>query len=217
MDDLVLALSKGRLLAPSIDLLKQINMVPDGLCEAGRHLMFDLPERKFRVILVRAMDVPTYVEYGAADMGIVGSDLLMEQMPEVYAPVSLGFGRCSIVLAEPTQSGRRRYTKLKVATKYPNITESYFSEKGVPIEIIKLYGSIELAPILGFADQIVDLSESGETLRAHRLVVVDQIAACSARLIVNRASLKLKYPRVSEFIEGARSCLPGSARSRVVK
>ena len=211
MSYLVLALSKGRLFPPTVAVLKQMGMVPRGLEDAGRLLTFDLPERKLRVIISRATDVPTYVEHGVADIGIVGSDLLMEQVREVYAPVDLGFGRCAIVLAQPSQNGAqhngRRYTKLKVATKYTHITESYFSEKGIPIEIIKLYGSIELAPSLGLADQIVDLTASGETLRAHHLVVTDKIAECSARLIVNRASLKLKYPGVKEFIKAVADCL----------
>ena len=199
---LVIALSKGRLLAPSILFLKQLEIAPAGLSEESRRLTFDLPEKNVRIILVRATDVPTYVEYGAADMGIVGKDLLLEQMRDVYEPLDLGYGPCKIVLAEPEGESRiNGRSKLRVATKYPNITERYFSEKGIPIEIVKLYGSIELAPLVGLAEQIVDLSSSGETLRAHHLRVVDEIARCTARLIVNRASLKLKYPTVQKTIE----------------
>jgi ATP phosphoribosyltransferase len=199
---LVIALSKGRLLAPSILFLKELEIAPAGLSEESRRLTFDQPEKNVRVILVRATDVPTYVEYGAADMGIVGKDLLLEQMRDVYEPLDLGYGPCKIVLAEPEGESRTDgRSKLRVATKYPNITERYFSEKGIPIEIVKLYGSIELAPLVGLAEQIVDLSSSGETLRAHHLKVVDEIAHCTARLIVNRASLKLKYPTVQKMIE----------------
>ena len=199
---LVIALSKGRLLAPSILFLKQLEIAPAGLSEESRRLTFDLPEKNVRIILVRATDVPTYVEYGAADMGIVGKDLLLEQMRDVYEPLDLGYGPCKIVLAEAEGESRiNGRSKLRVATKYPNITERYFSEKGIPIEIVKLYGSIELAPLVGLAEQIVDLSSSGETLRAHHLRVVDEIARCTARLIVNRASLKLKYPTVQKTIE----------------
>lgn len=199
---LVIALSKGRLLAPSILFLKQLGIAPPGLSEESRRLTFDQPEKNVRVILVRATDVPTYVEYGAADMGIVGKDLLLEQMRDVYEPLDLGYGPCKIVLAEPDEGEMRTHgSKLRVATKYPNITERYFSEKGIPIEIVKLYGSIELAPLVGLAEQIVDLSSSGETLRTHHLKVVDEIARCTARLIVNRASLKLKYPTVQQMIE----------------
>ena len=200
---LVIALSKGRLLAPSISFLKRLEITPAGLNEESRRLTFDQPEKNIRVILVRATDVPTYVEYGAADVGIVGKDLLLEQMRDVYEPLDLGYGPCKIVLAE-REGGEIRpggRSKLRVATKYPNITERYFSEKGIPIEIVKLYGSIELAPLVGLAEQIVDLSSSGETLRAHPLKVVEELARCTARLIVNRASLKLKYPTVQELIE----------------
>lgn len=207
---LVIALSKGRLLAPSILFLKQLGIAPAGLSEESRRLTFDQPEKNVRIILVRATDVPTYVEYGAADMGIVGKDLLLEQMRDVYEPLDLGYGRCRIVLAEPDEGENRNGggSKLRVATKYPNITERYFSEKGIPIEIVKLYGSIELAPLVGLAEQIVDLSSSGETLRTHHLKVVDEIARCTARLIVNRASLKLKHPTVQKMIETIKKKLP---------
>lgn len=208
---LVLALSKGRLLEPSIAFLKALGLAPSGLTEETRKLTFDLPEKNLKILLVRATDVPTYVEYGAADLGIVGKDLLLEQMRDVYEPVDLGYGRCKIVLAQPAPAARNEngsgengaggHTKLRVATKYPNITERYFSEKGIPIEIVKLYGSIELAPLVGLAEQIVDLSSSGETLRAHHLNVVDEICRSTARLIVNRASLKLKYPAIAGLIE----------------
>ncbi|MFQ5949096.1 MAG: ATP phosphoribosyltransferase [Nitrospiria bacterium] len=208
----VLALSKGRLLPPSIGFLKRLGIAPSGLTEMSRRLVYDVPEKGVKILLVRASDVATYVEYGAADMGIVGKDLLLEQMRDVYEPVDLGYGACRIVLAQRDMKGRRpnparAYSKLRIATKYPNITERYFSERGVPIEIVKLYGSIELAPLVGLADQIVDLSSSGETLRAHHLSVVDQIAQCSARLIVNRASLKLKYPAVQEMIDTIQKAL----------
>ncbi len=206
---LVIALPKGRLLAPSILFLKQLEIAPPGLSEESRRLTFDQPEKNVRVILVRATDVPTYVEYGAADIGIVGKDLLLEQMRDVYEPLDLGYGPCRIVLAERDEGENRTEgrSKLRVATKYPNITERYFSEKGIPIEIVKLYGSIELAPLVGLAEQIVDLSSSGETLRAHHLKVVDEIAQCTARLIVNRASLKLKYPTVRNMIETIKNRL----------
>lgn len=203
---LMIALSKGRLLAPSLRFLKKLEAAPPGLSEETRRLTFDLPEKNLKFILVRATDVPTYVEYGAADLGIVGKDLLLEQMRDVYEPLDLGFGRCKIVLAQPDgkQDRENGQFKLRVATKYPNITERYFSEKGIPIEIVKLYGSIELAPLVGLAEQIVDLSSSGETLRAHHLSVVDEIAECTARLIVNRASLKLKFPAIQKMIEAIK-------------
>jgi ATP phosphoribosyltransferase len=190
-------------------------------------LTVDLPEQKLRLMIIRAVDVPTYVEYGAADIGIVGKDQLLEQNREVYEPLDLGFGRCRVVLAQPSteanEGGRgqgpgdtRRpaplSTKVRVATKYPNITERFFLEKGVPVEIIKLYGSIELAPLVGLADQIVDLSDTGETLRQHGLEVVEGIAGSTARLIVNRASLKMKHERIKSLIRDIKQAVerPGS-------
>ena len=205
MSDLVLALSKGRLLHPSIALLNKLGIEPAGLSSDSRLLTFDLPKFNLKILLVRATDVPTYVEYGAADIGITGSDLLLEQMRDVYEPVDLMFGQCAIVLAQPIQNGNRSCLKLRIATKYPNITESYFSKKGMPIEIVKLYGSVELAPSVGLAEQIVDLSSSGETLRVNQLAVVEEIVRCSARLIVNRASLKLKYPAIQKMIEAIKA------------
>lgn len=208
---LVIAVSKGRLLELSLDFFEQMGIAPPDLISDSRELMFDLPEKGLRFLLVRAVDVATYVEYGAADIGIAGKDLLMEQMCDVYEPIDLGFGHCRIVLAEAEKEGysknKDRYSKRRVATKYPNITEQYFSEKGIPIEIVKLYGSIELAPLVGLADQIVDLSSTGETLRANHLTVVDEIAECTARVIVNRASLKLKYPAVKKIIDGIKAAL----------
>ncbi|MFY9268186.1 MAG: ATP phosphoribosyltransferase [Candidatus Manganitrophaceae bacterium] len=209
---LTLALPKGKLLSPTVAFLNRLGIAPAGLSETSRRLTFDVPEKKIQLILVRATDVPTYVEYGAADVGIVGKDLLLEQMPDVYEPIDLGYGFCRLVLAAPDEKGEglapsNGYSKLRVATKYPNITERYFSEKGVPIEIIKLYGSIELAPLVGLADQIVDLTSTGETLRTHDLSVVDEIAQCTARLIVNRASLKLKYPAIQELITAMKNAL----------
>ncbi|TAK07375.1 MAG: ATP phosphoribosyltransferase [Candidatus Manganitrophaceae bacterium] len=206
---ITIALSKGRLLGLTIPFLSRLGIAPAELSEESRRLTFDVPEKKVKIILVRATDVPTYVEYGAADIGIVGKDLLLEQMREVYEPVDLGYGFCRIVLAEPSGNGNgagrpNGHSKLRVATKYPNITERYFLEKGIPIEIIKLYGSIELAPLVGLADQIVDLTSSGETLRTHHLSVVDEIAQCTARLIVNRASLKIKYPAVQKLIAAVK-------------
>jgi ATP phosphoribosyltransferase len=206
---LTLALSKGKLLPPARAFLKRCDADLPAVPEDDRRLIFDLPEKGLRVLLVRATDVPTYVEHGVADVGIVGSDLLMEQVRDLYELADLPFGACRLVLAEPISKKRpvpqpqwpRHRSKIRVATKYPNLTEAYFSEKGIPIEIVKLYGSIELAPLVGLADQIVDLSESGETLKANQLVVVDEIVRCNARLVVNRASLRLKDQTLSVWID----------------
>lgn len=205
---ITIALSKGRLLNESIHLLNQIGITHRELLANGRRLIFEIPSEKIRLLLVRAGDVPTYVEYGVADMGISGKNVLLEDDPEVFEPLDLKFGFCRIMLAEPAGAefrSRRNPSKLKIATKYPKITEKYFSRKGIPVEMIKLGGSVELAPMLGLADQIVDLVSTGATLKAHHLKIVDEIAASSARLIVNRASLKLKHHRVFELIGRIRS------------
>ncbi|MFQ5588368.1 MAG: ATP phosphoribosyltransferase [Nitrospiria bacterium] len=210
-EPLVIAVSKGRLLAFAVDFFEKMGIVAGRQLQESRRLMFDAPEKDVRLLLVRAVDVPTYVEYGAADIGLAGKDLLLEQMCDVYEPLDLGFGHCRIVLAEAENGGYsqnpKRYTKRRVATKYPNITEQYFSEKGIPIEIIKLYGSIELAPLVGLADQIVDLTSTGATLKANHLKIVDEIAECSARVIVNRASLKLKYPVIQDILAKMKGIL----------
>ena len=152
--------------------------------------------------------MPTYVEYGAADIGIVGKDVLLEQGKDVYEPVDLKYGYCQIVIAKPEKEklfeGKEGLSKLRIATKYPNITERYFSQKGAQAEIIKLYGSIEIAPLTGLSDRIVDLISTGRTLKENGLVVVERVAESTARLIVNRASMKIKYKRIKEIIEAVK-------------
>ncbi len=201
-----LALSKGKLLAPTLAFLKKLNIEFPPLGHDDRRLIFDITNKNqyYRILLARATDVPTYVEHGVADIGIVGSDLLQEQMRELYELVDLQFGQCRLVVAEPVQKKKPHGLKPCIATKYPNMTERFFAEKGMPIEIIKLYGSVELAPLVGLADQIVDLTETGKTLKAQGLKIVDEIAHCSARMIVNRASLKLNYPQIFNFIEATK-------------
>lgn len=207
---LTIALSKGRLLSESIDLLNKMGISHPGLLSSDRRLLFDIPNQKIRLLMIRAADVPTYVEYGAADMGISGKNILLEDDRELFEPLDLKFGHCRIMVAEPIGSElirRKNPAKLKIATKYPRITEQYFSRKGIPVELIKLGGSIELAPMLGLADQIVDLVSTGATLKAHHLKMVDEIASSTARLIVNRASLKLKHKRVYAFIDQIRGII----------
>ena len=207
IDPLVIALPKGRLFEPTVLLLKRIGIPMDGIAEEGRRLTLDLPQHQLRLMIIRAVDVPTYVEYGAADIGIVGKDQLIEQNREVYEPLDLGFGECRLVLAQPNRASLERCAKVRVATKYANTTERYFSRKGIPVEIIKLYGSIELAPLVGLADQIVDLSATGETLRQNGLTVVDEIAVSTARLIANRVSLKVKHQRMKRLIHQIKGAL----------
>ncbi|TLY23582.1 MAG: ATP phosphoribosyltransferase [Nitrospirae bacterium] len=211
-DTLTIALSKGKLLEPALDLFKRVGLAPKDISPESRRLIFEHQASGTTLMIVRPSDVPTYVEYGVVDAGIVGADVLMEQPTDVYEPLDLGFGSCRLVVAAPKseiQQDGRHATRLRVATKYPNVTERYFTQKGIPIEIIKLYGSVELAPLVGLSDRIVDLVSTGNTLRAHDLVVMDVIAESTARLIVNRASLKLKYRRMNGLIEALRSGLQG--------
>ena len=206
--NLSIALSKGKLLEPAMELLSRIGLFSQRIGKDSRRLVFENPASGTTIMIIRASDVPTYVEYGAVDAGIVGADVLMEQATDVYEPLDLGFGACRLAVAAPPQDkSNGRVTTLRVATKYPNVTERHFSHKGIPIEIIKLYGSIELAPMVGLADCIVDLVSTGKTLKAHHLVVKEVIATSTARLIVNRASMKLKYQRVNDLIEALRKGL----------
>ncbi len=209
-DWLTIALSKGRLLNESVNLLNQIGIAHKELLPGDRRLLFELPRQKVRLLLVRAGDVPTYIEYGAADIGIAGKNVLLEDEKELFEPLDLKFGFCRIILAEPIGielTRKKRPSKLRVATKYPNISEKFFSQKGIPVELIKLGGSIELAPMLGLADQIIDLVSTGATLKAHHLKIAEEIAVSTARLIVNRASFKLKHQRVYALIDQIRSVL----------
>jgi ATP phosphoribosyltransferase len=203
---LTLALPKGRLLDPALALLGAMGV--KGLRPDSRRLLLTDEAMNLRFILLKPADVPTYVEYGAADLGIVGKDILLEQEPDVYEPVDLGFGFCRLVIAEPRQLWERddpaRWSWVRVATKYPRLTERYFSARGIQVEIVRLDGSIELAPLVGLAERIVDLVQSGETLRANGLVEVAEILTSTARLIVNRASLKTAHARVSAVIHAMR-------------
>lgn len=207
---LTLALPKGRLLKPSVDLLRGMGL--DGLPDESRRLIFEAPREGLRVLILKPADIPTYVEYGAADLGVVGKDILLEQEPDVYEPLDLGFGYCRLVVAEPEELWRRddpsKWSWVRVATKYPNLAERYFTERGVQVELIRLDGSIELAPLVGLAERIVDLVQSGETLRANGLVEVAEIMTSTARLIVNRASLKTEYAAISRLIGMLKAEVP---------
>jgi ATP phosphoribosyltransferase len=203
---LTLALPKGRLLDPALALLGSMGI--KGLDPDSRRLLLTDESMGLRFILLKPADVPTYVRYGAADLGIVGKDILLEQEPDVYEPVDLGFGFCRLVVAEPRELWERddpaKWSWVRVATKYPNLTERYFSARGIQVEMVRLDGSIELAPLVGLAERIVDLVQSGDTLRANGLVEVAEILTSTARLIVNRASLKTAHARVSALIQAMR-------------
>jgi ATP phosphoribosyltransferase len=213
-DRLTLALPKGRLLDGALELLRDLGV--EGVDAGSRRLIFNAPGRKLRLLFLKPADIPAYVLYGAADLGIVGKDILLEQEPDVYEPLDLGFGFCRLVVAELRTLYERddpsRWSWVRVATKYPRMTERYFSERGIQVEIVRLDGSIELAPLVGLADRIVDLVQSGETLRANGLVEVAEIVRSTARLIVNRASMKTEHAAVASLIEEMRALGVAAAR-----
>jgi ATP phosphoribosyltransferase len=213
---LTVALPKGRLLDPTLVLLAATGI--EGLDrDFGRRLLLVDRDRELRFILLKPADIPTYVLYGAADLGIVGEDILAEQEPDVYEPLDLGFGFCRLVVAEPRELWERddpsRWSWVRVATKYPVLTERYFSQRGIQVEMIRLDGSIELAPLVGLAERIVDLVQTGDTLRANGLVEVAEIMTSTARLIVNRASLKTAHGPVSALVDTMRqrAAVPSAA------
>jgi ATP phosphoribosyltransferase len=214
---LTLALPKGRLLDSALQTLREVGV--DGVDQDSRRLIFDDASQGLRLLFLKPADVPAYVTYGAAHLGIVGKDILLEQEPDVYEPLDLGFGVCRLVVAEPRELWERddpsRWSWVRVATKYPRLTEQYFSARGVQVEIVRLDGSIELAPLVGLAERIVDLVQSGETLRANGLVEVAEITRSTARLIVNRAAMSTEYTRISQLITRLRAVIaaPGPPRS----
>jgi ATP phosphoribosyltransferase len=195
---LTVALSKGKLLTGSEALFRRAGLpFPD---DPGRRLVVALDGLRF--LFVKDMDVPTYVEYGVADCGIAGRDVLLETGSDVYEPLDLGFGRCRLVVARPRGvNGEARSSTLRVATKYPKVAGAHFLERGVSVEVVRLAGSVELAPGLGLSDCIVDVVETGRTLEENGLEQVEEVAASSARLIVNRASYHARRDEVGRLVD----------------
>ena len=211
---ITLALAKGRILEETLPLLAAAGIEPTEDAEASRKLILATRRADLRLILVRAADVPTYVQYGAADLGVAGRDLLAEHGGQgLYQPLDLGIARCRMAVAVPEgfdyAAAVRQGARLRVATKYIVTAREHFAAKGVHVDLIKLYGSMELAPLVGLADAIVDLVDTGNTLRANKLKVVEEIAAISSRLIVNPASLKLKREAMAPLIEAFRKASRG--------
>jgi ATP phosphoribosyltransferase len=215
-DYLTFALPKGRIMQDSMELFARIGITCAEMDAPGRKLVFENHDDLLRFMSVRAQDVPTYVEHGCADIGVVGKDTLMEQDRDLYEPLDLQFGYCRLVVAEPKELRQdddpAGWSNIRVATKYPNVTERFFAAKGVQVEVIKLYGSIELSPLVGLAERIVDLVSTGGTLRENGLVEVETIAEVTCRLIVNRASLKTKHRRISHLIEELEKVVEVSPR-----
>ncbi|MBD5639282.1 ATP phosphoribosyltransferase [Clostridium botulinum] len=204
MKKVKIALTKGRLEKEAIEIFKTININTRKLEDKGRKLILNCENEEYNIdfFLVKAKDVETYVEYGAADMGIVGKDTLMEANKEFYEVLDLNVGKCKFALAAlPSFKLDQGYNRKKIATKYPNIAREYFRKKGMDVELIKIEGSVELGPIVGLADAIVDIVETGNTLRENGLVVVEDICEISARMIVNKASMKTKKDEIIKIIE----------------
>lgn len=200
-ETLTIALSKGRIFDEALPLLAHAGIVPSDCPSTSRKLILATNHPDIKLVLIRASDVPTYVEYGAADIGIAGKDVLMEYDSDgLYEPLDLHIARCRLVVAgrRSTPTGQ---TRLRIATKYVASTRRYFAEQGVQVEIIKLYGSMELAPLVGLADRIVDLVDTGNTLKANGLEPLEHIADISSRLIVNKAAMKMKHTKVKAFIQ----------------
>ncbi|MFO0635728.1 MAG: ATP phosphoribosyltransferase [Nannocystaceae bacterium] len=207
---LTIALPKGRILGDAAALLGRAGLGTDALRGDDRRLSIPLPGGH-RALLVKPIDVPTYVEYGVAALGVAGGDTLREQARDLYEPVDLGIGRCRLVVAEPRDrpSTLQRGMTVRVATKYPRLARAHYLARGIDPEVIELGGSVELAAVTGLADQIVDLVESGETLRQNGLREVDTVLEVTSRLIVNPAALKLHAAQVTAVIEAIRAVVAG--------
>jgi ATP phosphoribosyltransferase len=203
---ITLALSKGRILDDTLPLLKSIGIEVDPAVLDSRRLILPTADPGLRLIIVRASDVPTYVQYGAADLGVAGKDVLLEHGGDgLYQPIDLGIGRCRMCVATKRgfdyAAAVRRGARLRVATKYVTVAREHFAAKGVHVDPIKLYGSMELAPLVGLADAIVDVVSTGSTLRANDLVEVEEIMKISSRLIVNQASLKTRHAALAPLLD----------------
>ena len=202
MHRLQIALTKGRLQDKSVELFEKSGIDCAPIRDPGRRLIHPLPDYPMDAFLAKAPDVITYVEHGVCDLGIVGKDTILEKGHSFYEVLDLGFGRCKFALAAPkgTDLYSGYHTRM-IASKYPNVTRAFFDKKGMDVNIIKIEGSVELAPIVGLADAIVDIVETGATLKANGLEVIEDVAPISARLIVNTASMKLYQKEINEFLE----------------
>jgi len=201
-----IALSKGRILSDTLELFKKIQMDFCEVREDSRKLYFDFEEFSTRIILAKPSDVPTYVEYGVADIGVAGKDVLLEEKKDVFELLDLKIGQCKMVVAIPKEKPTDTPI-FRVATKYPQIAENHFIKKGVPVEIIKLNGSVELGPILGISDAIVDIVSTGNTLKNNNLKIKEEICPISSRLIANQVSFRLKSSEIMTLIEQLESVL----------
>jgi ATP phosphoribosyltransferase len=208
---ITIALSKGRILEDTLPLLAEAGVEPVD-DPASRKLILDTTRPDVKLVIIRAADVPTYVQFGAADLGVAGKDVLMEyEGSGLYELLDLQIAKCRLAVAEPAglaaSDDPQKWTRLRIATKYINITKRHFAAKGIQTDIIKLYGSMELAPLAGLSDRIVDLVSTGATLKANGLVEIEHIADISSRLVANKASMKMKSDAVKALVAGMRAAV----------
>ena len=202
MKPLRIALTKGRLEKDTVSLFEKMGFDCSAVKNKGRKLILPIGENQFEVVLAKAADVITYVEHGVCDLGVVGKDTIMEHGSNFYEILNLGFGKCKFALAGPKgKDFFNGYSAKTIATKYPNVTRNYFESKAMDVKVIKIEGSVELAPLLGLSDGIVDIVETGTTLRENGLEVIEYLCDISARLIVNSVSLKLKKNEIENLVE----------------
>jgi ATP phosphoribosyltransferase len=207
---LIIALTKGRILKETLPLLEQAGIVPLEDIATSRKLVFETTMPTVRLVIIRGTDVPTYVRQGAADIGVVGKDILLEQGAEgMYEPLDLGIARCRLMTAAPVgwQAGSQR---VRVATKFTGVARRFFAERGIHADVIKLYGAMELAPIMQLADMIVDIVDTGNTLRANGMEPVDLIAEVSSRLVVNKAAMRAKHDEIQRVVSALAEAVSGS-------
>ena len=214
MDYITIALPKGKLFSLAADVLGKVGYTAEGLSDKSRKLIISNEAKKIRFIVAKTADVPTYVEYGAADIGVIGKDVLLETEKDVYELLDMGFGKCHLMMAVPKAKKRAKlmdYNHTRVATKFPHIAEKFFRQQGMQMEYIKMNGSIELGPIVGLSESIVDIVETGTTLRENDLEEIVAIQEATARLIANRVSFKLKFDRIHSLVEDLRKVLEAEA------
>ncbi|MEY8337244.1 ATP phosphoribosyltransferase [Lachnospiraceae bacterium 62-35] len=214
---LTIALAKGRLARTTMELFERIGITCEEMKDkSSRKLIFSNEELGIRFFLAKANDVPTYVEYGAADIGVVGKDTILEEGRKLYEVIDLGYGKCRMCVCGPEEAREllKHHELIRVATKYPNIARDYFyNKKHQTVEIIKLNGSIELAPIVGLSEVIVDIVETGSTLKENGLSVLEEVCGLSARVVVNQVSMKRENERITRFLDALREEIRGEKQS----
>ena len=216
MEYLTIALPKGKLFKPAADLLAKAGFTAEGLTEKSRKLVIVNEETKLKFIVAKTADVPTFVEYGAADIGVIGKDVLAETEKNLYELLDLGFGKCHLMMAVPGDKLRDKlsdWSHTRVATKFPHIAEKFFNRQGMQMEYIKLNGSVELGPIVGLSESIVDIVETGTTLKENNLKEIVSIMDSTARLIANRVSFKMQFERISKLTEYLRQILESEGKA----